>query len=205
MSATTVQYRITEIGSAGCMAAVVTAALFLMMYSLIATEVPELDESIKIRFDPVMVPPKPPEVETTQPPEPVAEPEPQPQFEAVSIELDIDPGSIVSTARRGPLLEDVKVGANLGDSGIVPIFRVQPEYPVSALRRGVEGYVDLLFDVTASGKTENIRVIAAEPSGVFERAAIRALKKWKYKPPMQDNVAYAQANMTTRISFAIDA
>ncbi len=197
-------HRVTDYCTAICLSAIVTSALFLLMYNLIATDIPELDESIKFRFDPVMVPPKPPETQVAPPPEPVTDPEPQPEFELTATELDFDPGSVISLGDPAPSLEDVAIGTNLGDSGIVPIFRVQPEYPQSALRRGIEGFVDLLFDVTASGKTENIRVIDANPSGVFERAAIRALKKWKYKPPMVDNVPYAQPNMTTRISFALE-
>lgn len=200
-----VQQHIPQFCTAMLLASLMTSVLFLLMYSLIATDTPELDERIIFHFDPVMVPPKPPEVEKAPPPEPVADPEPQPQFEPSAAELDFDPGDIVALGNPGPTLEDVSVGTRLGDSGIVPIFRVQPDYPQSALRRGIEGYVDLLFDVTASGKTENIRILDADPPGVFERAAIKALQKWKYKPPMENDVPYAQPDMTTRISFALES
>ncbi len=199
------QQRIPQLCTATLLAALVTSVLFLLMYSLIATDLPELDESITFHFDPVMVPPKPPEIEKTPPPEPVSDPEPQPHFEPAAAELDFDPSTVVSIAGPEPVLEDVTIGGRLGDSGIVPIFRVQPEYPQAALRRGIEGYVDLLFDVTASGKTTNIRIIDASPPGVFERAAMKALKKWKYKPPIENDIPYAQPNMTTRISFALES
>ena len=55
-----------------------------------------------------------------------------------------------------------------------------------------------------AGKTENIRVIDAVPEGVFEKAAIRALNKWKYKAPIEEGVPNGLKNMTTRIRFELE-
>jgi protein TonB len=61
-----------------------------------------------------------------------------------------------------------------------------------------------VFDITPAGKTENIRVVYAEPEGVFERSSMKALAKWKYKPAMDDGVAMPQKNQTTRITYELE-
>lgn len=205
MSQLQAQKKLWNLAAAAALAAVVSSALFLVMYGLIATDAPELDESVRVRFDPVMVPPPKPETQRITPPEPLPDPQPAPDYQTTEVKLHPEEGETLSFRNDGPTLDDEGIDGKLGDSGIVPIFRVQPEYPIRAITRGIEGYVDLLFDVTASGKTENIRVIAAEPEGYFERAAIRALKKWKYKPPSDDGVPHGQENMMTRISFTLDS
>ena len=73
-----------------------------------------------------------------------------------------------------------------GTQLVVPYLQLQPDYQRRALMRGIEGYVDLAFDVTAAGATTNIRVIEAQPEGIFERSAIRAVAKLKYKMPITD-------------------
>ena len=83
-------------------------------------------------------------------------------------------------------------------------FPIAPLYPNRARQRGIEGYVDLMFDVSAAGKTENIRVIDANPKGYFERAAMKALAKWKYQPAMEDDIAMATKNVTRRFTFELE-
>lgn len=59
----------------------------------------------------------------------------------------------------------------------------QPIYPVTALRQGVKGRVVIEFTLAASGGVRNMHVVAAEPAGVFERAALQALGSWRYAMP----------------------
>ncbi len=68
----------------------------------------------------------------------------------------------------------------------VPLYRALPEYPSSAVRRRQEGQVILALTVTAEGRTRDIRVVEADPPGVFERAAIEAVKKFRYAPRFVD-------------------
>ena len=62
--------------------------------------------------------------------------------------------------------------------------RVQPKYPQSALSRNLAGWVDLRFLVNAQGKTESIQVTGSEPQGRFEKAATKAISKWRFEPIM---------------------
>ena len=61
------------------------------------------------------------------------------------------------------------------------VKQVAPEYPRGAERRKLEGTVDLIFDVTADGKVENVQVSNASVPGVFDKAAIKALSRWKFE------------------------
>jgi TonB family protein len=69
---------------------------------------------------------------------------------------------------------------------------VSPVYPRDALAKGLSGAVDLEFTVTPAGDVTDIKVQAAEPHGVFERAAISALAQSHYHPVERDGVAIAQ-------------
>jgi len=69
---------------------------------------------------------------------------------------------------------------------------VAPTYPAEALNRYISGWVDLEFTVTPEGKVADIEVLAAEPSGVFERAARSALARSRYQPQTRDGVPVAQ-------------
>lgn len=61
-----------------------------------------------------------------------------------------------------------------------PIVRIEPEYPKHAAEENIEGSVVLSFNVDKNGATKNIKVIASEPQGVFDRSAKKALAQWQY-------------------------
>jgi protein TonB len=77
---------------------------------------------------------------------------------------------------------------NIAEGDYLPIVRVAPVYPARALSRGLEGYVDMAFTVTTTGTVKD-PVVVFSTSSLFERAAIRAVLKFKYKPRVVDGVA----------------
>ena len=79
---------------------------------------------------------------------------------------------------------------------------VTPDYPSKAQRRQIEGYVDLHFTTNEAGEVVDVAVAKAEPADMFEEAAIRALKKWKFKPLMIDGEATSQ-RLALRMRFAM--
>nr|WP_253649417.1 energy transducer TonB [Vibrio tubiashii] len=94
-----------------------------------------------------------------------------------------------------------------GDFGVnqqaMPLYRVEPRYPTKALKRGAEGYVVMKFTIDPTGKPIDVEVVEANPKRMFEREAIRALKKWKYQPKVVDGGAIAQLGQTVRLEFKI--
>lgn len=55
-----------------------------------------------------------------------------------------------------------------------------PDYPRAAERRGVEGYVIVAYSIDPSGDVVDATVAEAEPAGVFDRAALRAVSSWRF-------------------------
>lgn len=68
------------------------------------------------------------------------------------------------------------------DGRRVPRLRIPPRYPQAALAEGVEGRVLLEGEISREGRILNPRIVAAEPSGVFDAAALSAFRDWEYCP-----------------------
>ncbi len=107
------------------------------------------------------------------------------------------PAVSADTALAGP------GGMNIAEGDYLPIVRVAPVYPARALSRGLEGYVDMSFTVTTTGTVKDPLVMFST-SSLFERAAIRAVLKFKYKPRVVDGVPVEVPNVKTRITFKIE-
>lgn len=77
----------------------------------------------------------------------------------------------------------VDVGPGPATSGeIIPLVRIAPKYPMRAQMRRIEGWVKVLFVITETGAVRDVEVIESQPAGVFDRAAVDAIEKWKFKP-----------------------
>jgi TonB family protein len=77
-----------------------------------------------------------------------------------------------------------------------------PTYPDRARERGTEGWVDLEFTVAKDGTTRDAVVRAAEPAGTFDRAALDAVKRWRYEPRVVGDTAVEQ-RVQTRLRFRL--
>jgi len=91
-----------------------------------------------------------------------------------------------------------------GDGDYLPIVKVAPIYPRRAQARGIEGFVIVEFIVTKTGAVRDAVVVTAEPENIFNRAALDAVLKFKYKPRVVDGVAMEVSGVQNKISFAID-
>lgn len=86
---------------------------------------------------------------------------------------------------------------------LLPLYREEPRYPKRALKRKVEGYVVLRFNINEQGKPTNIQVVEASPKRYFEREAKRALKEWKYQPEKLDGVIVAMSSQVVKLEFKL--
>ena len=77
-------------------------------------------------------------------------------------------------------------------------------YPTEAALNRTEGYVGMQFDISEEGKPFNIKVIESVPEGVFDRSALLALSKWRYKPKKVDGVAVTQIGMKVQLDFKVE-
>ena len=77
-----------------------------------------------------------------------------------------------------------------------------PDYPPGALTQRVSGSVTLEFTVDARGDTRDIHVLESTPTGVFDQAAINAVKHWRYAP-MVVNGAAVEVPVKTHMRFEL--
>ena len=90
--------------------------------------------------------------------------------------------------------------AEVTEASLTRIKTLQIDYPPDALRKNVEGWVELAYVVTPEGKVASVSVTAASPAGVFDAAAVRALSRVRYKPALQGGKPVA-VSTKLRIAF----
>ena len=184
---------------------VVTFALFMIMQAVIANDEAKIDEGVQGKLLDMVRLTEDEDIQTKQrkpkPPPPPDEPPPdmpKPEFDSSDVSQGVDVGAV-----------DVNVDLNVGGGGFssdgeyLPIVKVAPVYPRRAQTRGIEGYVILEFIVTRTGAVTNPVVVEAKPPGIFDRAAINAALKFKYKPKVVNGAAIDVAGVLHRITFEL--
>ncbi|AXK73210.1 energy transducer TonB [Lysobacter sp. TY2-98] len=69
-----------------------------------------------------------------------------------------------------------------GNSELRPLSTPAPAFPPEALRSAQSGEVQVEFTVAADGSVSAARVVRANPPRVFDRAAVAAVKRWRFQP-----------------------
>lgn len=152
--------------------------------------------------DPVLVEPPPPEVlyDRPKPPEKVDVEPKMPE-----LNMEIEPGEdIFSPPAVIPLGNVPPAIASVGGDTPIATMLIQPAYPAVAASRGVEGFVDVEFDVTETGATANVRILQAQPAKVFERETIKAVKRWKFSPVIRNGQPVVYLGMVQRVHFQME-
>lgn len=90
-----------------------------------------------------------------------------------------------------------------GDGEYLPIVKVAAVYPRRAQSRGIEGYVIVEFTVSKSGAVKDPKVVESKPEGIFERSALEAAAKFKYKPRVVDSQAVEVSGVQNKITFQL--
>jgi len=110
----------------------------------------------------------------------------QPMPEIESPDIDISGVQVGSALEMGRFSTAMRLGNFAEDGDIVPILRVEPVYPTVAMTRKIGGWVDVEYVVMPDGSVAQARVVDSQPKGMFEKAALRAINKWKFKPRIVD-------------------
>jgi protein TonB len=190
-------------------AAIVTMAIFVGMQQLIENkQIPrvepiptpiihllaQIDEPKTIEKQPLRPKPKPKPV-----------PKPTVKLEPAEPTPKWAPGPLVNTLHVPKITNTMNSELALPDGGARPIVRIQPKYPISAAKDGIQGWVKLLFSISTSGNVENIQIADAKPKRIFNSAAKKALSKWKYKPNIVDGQAQRQEGLSVMLEFTLDS
>lgn len=78
-----------------------------------------------------------------------------------------------------------------------------PAYPAAARADGVEGFVVVGYDVTRDGRVTNARVLRAEPAGVFDDAALSAVRSWVFNAPLVDGKPQPVMGRESTVTFKL--
>jgi len=187
-------------------ATVVTFALLWVMQYLIESGEKALTSKLDLKFvDFVRV--KRDETLNTDPDKPKEPPKPEtpPDTPPPQSMDDVDTSSAVSmSAVGGRIGADIGIGGfQIVDGDYLPIVKVAPIYPRRALSRGVEGNCLVGFTVTELGTVRDPYVVECT-SGLFERASMNAVLKFKYKPRVVDGNPVEVPNVQHVITYKLE-
>ncbi len=199
----------------GLVAAAVTFGLFYLMVILVFSDLDRENNSDNlpgIHFGPVDIPedaaskvrkkPKPPPPPKEPPPPPKMQVN-QANVETTPLELNIPNLDVPLVGGSGLFLGNFAAVDHTAEGDVIPLVRIQPQYPRQAQMNGIEGWVRIEFTVTAVGTVTNPKVLDSRPPRVFDREAIRAILKWKFKPRVIDGNAVERQGTQT-IEFTLD-
>ena len=200
---TTNQFKLLPITG---IAATSTFAIFFLMQALVRNDGLRLEEpSPPTRWIDFIESIKPPAIRELDrlppPPEPVKPPEMKIDRSPPGGGLDLNLSAKPAGQLQSVIGERIQLGFSDGER--LPLVRVNPVYPRRALERGLEGSVVLEFTVTEDGNVIDAVVIEADPVGYFEKAALTAIQKYKYKPTIIDGKAYASKGERFRMVFEL--
>ena len=184
----------------------VTIGLFLVMKVLVTGQEYEIEEELAaIGIDFMRVErdeesqtkdralKRPSKVEPEEPPPPPKLTQPnRPNIDKASMSADLGAFDLAGLNLNAPV-----------DGDTLAIVRVLPRYPSRALSRGIEGWVLMEFAIDELGLAVNPVVIESEPPGIFDRAALSAVKRWKYRPMIEDGRPRMRPGVRQLISFEI--
>jgi protein TonB len=189
------------------LAALITFALFWAMKTLIGVS-GELQEGraspsiefVRLKRD------RPPEMKKRAPPkrEKPEQPPPPPQMNMAE---NMKPGEAIAAIDPVDANLEFEDATTLGagsDRDVVPLVQVEPQYPPRARQRGIEGWVELRFTITAAGTVKDPVVTNSHPGTIFNQAALQAIQKWKFTPKIENGVAVAREGARWRLRFGFD-
>ncbi len=201
------QTRAARLGFTIPTAAVASLILVALMTALVAPQRIELSEVFT--SDPIIITRmlEDTAVDTRQQPTPKAELPEQPPM----LPDSFDPRPLSPDAPKYPIpksgpdiFEDPgPVLAPPGGDAFI-LVAVAPTYPIPALEAGIEGWVLVELSLSTDGSVADARVIASEPGSIFNRSALKAVRKWKYSPKIVDGVAVPQHGIRQRIVFEME-
>ena len=187
------------------LAIVVVVALFLIMRTLIDGDFvnPEVDDRMVAELvrlpDDIELQNSTPKPDKAEDPE---EPPPDMEMEQLDVNMDVD---IENVAPRANINISIGTGTMAqGDGEYLPIVKVAPIYPRRAQTRGISGYCIVEYTVTTSGAIRDPRAVDCQPSGVFDKASVKASLKFKYKPRVVDGEPIEVAGVRNKFTYELE-
>ncbi len=107
----------------------------------------------------------------------------------VSVPLKLSGGQRITGSGFGGFARGAGTGADgtgrgKGFSGkeLIPLSTARPQMPAWACEKKIRGWVEAIFTVMPDGRVQDVRIIDAQPRGVYEAAAVESISNWIYEP-----------------------
>jgi protein TonB len=186
--------------------ALFTTSMFWLLWSMVGTafDIDDRAEAQRIEFsrmrrDTEVATKRDEKVERERPP-PTPE-TPRMAFSASGVENNVAQLTPIVDARGAMSRMSMTAGS---DRDVIPLVRINPDYPPRALSRGLEGWVQVQFTITPTGTVANATVVNAEPKNIFDDAALKAISRWRYNPKVEGGVAVERVGVQTIIRFQLE-
>ena len=183
-----------------------TTSMFWLLWVAVGTafDVGDRSEAQRIEFsrmrrDTEVATKRDEKVERERPP-PTPE-TPRMAFSAGGIENNVAQLTPIVDARGAMSRMTMSAGS---DRDVIPLVRINPDYPPRALSRGLEGWVQVQFTITPTGTVADAKVVNAEPKSIFDDAALKAIARWRYNPKVEGGVAVERVGVQTIIRFQLE-
>ena len=110
--------------------------------------------------------------------------------------------TLAPTIDTSSAMSGIKLGGG-SDRDVMPLVRINPDYPPRALSRGIEGWVQIQFTITATGTVKDA-VVVKSSSNMFEEAAVKAILRWRYNPKIENGEGVERVGMQTILRFELE-
>jgi protein TonB len=138
-------------------------------------------------------------------------PPPPPAAAPAGLAPSASPGGIALGSRGGDLpsvaglpgLDVPQVPRKEAYTPARPLQRPPPKYPPVAQRRGIEGSVTVRIRIDETGRVVDAVVVASEPRGMFDAAALQTARRYRFAPAREGGKAVASTLQQT-IRFEVE-
>ena len=90
------------------------------------------------------------------------------------------------------------------DGPAVPLFVMQPKYPIFPDGERPAGWALVEFTVTTDGRVLNPRIIESKPGRVFDQVTLDVTPQWRFKPKVVEGQRVDQEKTRVRLVFVQD-
>lgn len=156
------------------------------------TEFVRLKRNTKIQTKDRNIPDEPPPEKRPPPPKMQQQQVNVTQTNVTAIDMPHLDIPLQTSGFTGSVINGVQIGRGAISSNVIPLVRIPPRYPMRAANRRIEGWVKVEFTITEEGTVKDAVVVDAQPGKIFNRSALQAIKRWKFKAKIIGGEAFEQ-------------
>jgi protein TonB len=125
-------------------------------------------------------------------------------YAAAARQVGVNEAGVAALERDVAQLRSAGATPTVSNDQIKRTRYIAPEYPREAMFKNIEGSVKVRFTIDSDGKVSEAFVVSSTPDRVFDKAALNAVRRWRFEPLAVAGEP-AQATIETTVVFKIAA